>query len=205
MTSAAPPPSPRRPRGRPRGPSSTKDALLAAARAEFAASGYDAATLRRIADRAEVDPAMIRHHFGSKEGLFTAAMRLPFDPGDYIEQVLTGPLEDVGLRLATVFLTMWDEAGSEPPTAMLRTAMQHDWAMRELREFLIERVLRRGFTRSIGWDQEAQLRASLVASQLLGLLVVRYVARFEPLASLPVEQAAAAIAPNLQHYLTGSV
>lgn len=196
---------PARTPGRRPGASTSREDLLAAARAEFAATGYDRATLRAIAARAGVDPAMIHHHFGSKQGLFAAAVELPFDPAAIVDDVLSGDPSDFGERLALAFLSMWDSAGGAAATSAVRTAVQTEEDSGRLHEFLIQRVMRRGFTRFMGWTPEAQWRASLVASQLVGLLIARYILRFEPLASASVEQAAHAIAPNLQRYITGDV
>lgn len=196
---------PARTPGRRPGASTTRDDLLAAARVEFAATGYDRATLRAIGSRAGVDPAMIKHHFGSKQGLFAAAVELPFDPAEVMDEVLAGEPAEIGQRLALAFLTMWDSAGGDAAISLVRTAVQSDEASDRLHEFLIQRVMRRGFTTIMGWTPEAQWRASLVASQLVGLLVARYILRFEPLASAPAEQAASAIAPNLQRFITGPV
>lgn len=191
--------------GRRPGASTTREDLLAAARAEFAASGFEGATVRAIAARAGVDPAMIKHHFGSKQGLFAASVELPFDPGELVEKVLAGDRDNIGHRLALTFLTMWDSAGGTSALSVVRSAVQTDDGSALMRRFFIERVMRRGFTEFMGWTPEAQWRANLVASQLVGLLIARYVVRFEPLASASVEQAARAVGPNLQHYITGDV
>lgn len=191
--------------GRRPGDSTTRDELLAAARAEFSSHGFDKATVRGIAARAGVDPAMIKHHFGSKGGLFTASVELPFDPAEIAERVFTGDLDTLGHRLAATFLTLWDSAGGEAATSLVRTAASSPEAADRLREFLIERVMRGGFSQLTGWTAEARWRASLIASQLVGLLIARYIVRFEPLASARIEDAARAVAPNLQHYLTGDV
>jgi len=191
--------------GRRPGASTTREDLLAAARAEFAASGYDRATVRAIASRAGVDPAMIKHHFGSKQGLFAAAVALPFNPADLVADIFTGNRDHLGQRLALAFLTMWDTAGGDAAVSLLRTAMHSKQATEQLRSFLIEEVMRRGFTELMGWTPAAQWRANLVASQLVGLLVTRYIVQLEPLASAPREEIARAVGLNLQRYLTGDV
>ncbi|WP_134325134.1 TetR family transcriptional regulator [Cumulibacter soli] len=193
-------------RGRRPGNEDTREALIEAARAEFANGGYAGATVRAIAARAGVDPAMINHHFGSKQGLFAAAVRLPFNPADIdLAQIVSGPREEFASRLLGEFLRQWDRAGSESASSMLRTALQSEEATAQLRTVLLESLIRRGLSAVMEWDAEAQWRASLVAAQLMGLLTARYVARFEPLASAPAQDVIAAIGPVLQRYLIGDV
>lgn len=196
----------RRGPGRRPGNESTRDALITAARHEFSTGGYAAATVRAIAARAGVDPAMIHHHFGSKRGLFAAAVELPFNPADIeIERLAAGPREELGARLAGEFIRIWDHAGTAAAASMLRTALQSEEATARLRTVLVETLLRRGLTHVMGWTPEARWRASLLASQLIGLLTARYIAKFEPLASAGPEAVVAAVAPALQHYLFGDV
>lgn len=196
----------RRGPGRRPGNESTRDALLVAAREEFSAGGYAAATVRAIAARAGVDPAMIHHHFGSKRGLFAAAVELPFNPADIeIERLASGPPEELGARLAAEFVRIWDRAGTAAAASMLRTALQSEEATARLRAVLVETLLRRGLTHIMGWTPQSRWRASLLASQLIGLLTARYIARFEPLASAGPDAVVAAVAPVLQHYLFGDV
>lgn len=183
----------------------TRAALISAALAEFARGGYTAATVRAIATRAGVDPAMINHYFGSKRGLFAAAVQLPFDPGALLPDVLAGSRKQLGARLTEEFVRQWDRAGTHAAESMMRTAMESQEATERLRTVLIEGALRAGLTTLMGWTQEARWRASLVASQLIGLLVVRYTARIEPLASASSAEVVAAIAPTLQRYLIGDV
>lgn len=195
----------RRRAGRRPGGEDTREALISAALAEFARGGYTAATVRAIAARAGVDPAMINHYFGSKRGLFAAAVELPFDPGALLPNVLAGAREQLGARLVREFVRQWDLAGAAAAESMMRTAMQSQEATERLRTVFIEGALRSGLTMLMGWTQEARWRASLVASQLIGLLVVRYTARLEPLASASSAEVVTAIAPTLQRYLFGDV
>jgi AcrR family transcriptional regulator len=195
---AAPP----RRRGRRPGGADTRGALLNAARAVFAERGFDGATVRLIAERAGVDPAMVNHWFGGKEALFTAALDLPVDPGTLIAQVVPGDPERLGERIVSRFLTVWDHAGGgRPLAALIRSVASHETAARMMREF-VTRVLVRRVVASVAPDR-ADLRAALVGSQLIGLGMVRYVLRLEPLASADHPTVIAAVAPTLQRYLTG--
>ena len=194
--------SPRR-RGRRSGGADTRAGLLAAARAEFADRGFDGATVRRIADRAGVDPAMVNHWFGGKEKLFLAALDLPVDPAQVRRMVLDGPADRVGERIVRGFLTVWDTGGGAPMAAVLRSVAGHDIAARMLREFVGGAILR-PVTRAHSPDRPDE-RGALVGSQLIGLGMMRYVVRLEPLASAPREDVVAAVGPTVQRYLTGNL
>jgi AcrR family transcriptional regulator len=190
--------------GRRPGDSGTRAAILDAARLAFAERGYDHATIRGVAETAGVDPALVHHYFGSKEGLFAAAMELPVDPAELVATLLAGDRETIGERLVTTFVTVWDsEASRHPLLALIRSVVSSERAATMLREF-IGRVLFRRITDALGVP-DAPLRASYVASQLFGLAVARYIIKIEPLASAPVPVVAAAVGPNLQRYLTGDL
>ncbi|HEX2131257.1 MAG TPA: helix-turn-helix domain-containing protein, partial [Actinophytocola sp.] len=108
MSKAGKQDAPRR-RGRRPGGTDTRAALLDAARAVFSEHGYDGATVRAIAARAEVDAAMVNHWFGSKEGLFAeAVLKLPFNPRDVVERLLDGEVDSLGERIVRTFITVWD-------------------------------------------------------------------------------------------------
>lgn len=204
--SAAPadPEPPRRRRGRRGGGTDTREGLLAAARAEFAERGFDGATVRRIAERAGVDPAMVNHWFGGKERLFTATLDLPIDPGAVRSAVLSAEPGEMGEQVVRAFLTLWDGAGNGGAmAAVLRSVTTHEMAARMLREFVTRAILRPVVER-VSPDRHAE-RGSLVASQLIGLGLMRYVVRLEPLASAPREQLVATVAPTVQRYLTGDL
>lgn len=194
----------RRSRGRPPGRANTRDDVLDAARRVFAERGYRAASLRAIAAEAGVDAGMVRHFFGDKDGLFRAAMQLPVDPSVVLPMLLGPGLDGVGERVVRFFVSVWDEPVSRGPfLALVRSVASHEESAAIFREFITERVL----VRIAGeLDRpEAELRASLVASQLVGLAMVRYIIRIEPLASADADQVVAAVAPTVQRYLTGEV
>jgi AcrR family transcriptional regulator len=192
---------PERRRGRRPGGADTRAALLAAARLEFAERGYEGATVRRIAERAGVDAAMVNHWFGGKEALFTASVDLPVSPAEIRDQVMPGDPEQLGARIVGRFLAVWDATGGGPLAALLQSVAGHDDAARMLREFITENLV--GPIVATVAPDAAAMRGALVASQLVGLGLARYVMRLEPLASADHATVVAAIAPNLQRYLTG--
>jgi AcrR family transcriptional regulator len=176
--------------------------IVAAARRELAAHGYDGASLRGIARAAGVDPALVHHYFADKAELFTAAMALPLRPDLVAAEVLRGPRETVGPTLVRAVLTRLDgPAVRDAVIALVRTALGHEFAARLLREFLLREVLHRVTTELALEDGE--LRASLAASQIVGLVVARYGIRVAPLAQAGTEQVVARVGPVVQWYLLG--
>jgi AcrR family transcriptional regulator len=190
--------------GRKPGPGNTRDAVLDAARRAFAARGYQAASLRAIAADAGVDPGMVRHFFGSKAGLFQAAMELPVDFERAVPAMLAGGLDGIGERLVRFFLSIFEDAVDRSPfITLIRSAVSHDESARMLREFLTEALVGRV---AAALDRpDARLRATFVGSQMAGLALLRYVIQVEPLASAEPEAIVAAVAPNIQRYLTGDL
>jgi AcrR family transcriptional regulator len=192
----------RRPGRRP-GDSGTRDEILAAARRAFSELGYEKATIRGIATDAGVDPALVCHYHGTKEGLFAAALELPLHPQEVLAAATADPAR-VGATIARSFLQAW-----EPPEtrvrlmAMLRSAMTNDTAMAMVREMLTREVFA-PITEMLGVP-DGRLRATLVGSQLIGLAMMRYVAELEPLASASIDDLVAAVGPTVQRYLTGDI
>lgn len=189
--------------GRRPGESGTREAIVEAARGAFAEHGYEGATIRGIAGRAGVDPALVYHFHGSKEELFAAAMRLPFQPSEMIPSLLEGDPDGLGERILRLFLAVSDQPGGSPFVALMRSASTNERAARMLREFLTREVIGR-VARALG-APDAELRATLVGSHLAGLAMARYILRMEPLASADRDTVVAAVAPTLQRYLTGDL
>jgi AcrR family transcriptional regulator len=187
-------------RGRRPAGEDTKGALVDAARTIFVEQGFDGATVRAIAARAGVDPAMVNHWFGSKEGLFAAAMEIPVDPGVLVDELLAGGVDGLGDRIVRRFLAVWDASRGGPLIAIVRSVSSHEQSARMMREF-VTRVLFGRLARGLRLDQP-ELRAGLCGSQMIGLAMVRYVLRLEPLASADPDTVAAAIGPTMQRYLT---
>ena len=190
-------------RGRRPAGQDTRTALIEAARAVFAENGYDGATVRAIATRAGVDAAMVNHWFGGKEGLFAqAVLKLPFDPLELLEILRDGPDEELGERIVRTFITRWDGAGGGVFVALIRSITGHEQAGHVLRDFF--QKFFSALISSIGVD-DVSLRMTLCASQMVGMGMIRYVAKFEPFATEEVEVLVRAVAPNLQRYLTGEI
>ncbi|MGV9777069.1 TetR/AcrR family transcriptional regulator [Streptosporangium sp. NPDC003464] len=187
----------RRPGRRP-GAVDTRGQILAAARETFAEKGFDKATIRGIARQAGVDPALVHHYFASKEGMFVAAMELPINPDEVIPMLLAGPREDIGERLTRYVLTMTSEAGARQPVlALVRTAMTNDRVVTMIREFISHAVLYR-IAESL---QIPPIRMEAAFAQLFGVVLMRYVVKLEPLASVEIEELVELLAPTIQRYL----
>jgi AcrR family transcriptional regulator len=189
--------------GRRPGNPDTREAILTAARAMFAERGFDAASIRSIATVAGVDPALVHHYFGSKEELFRATVSIPVDPAELVPRVLAGGRDEVGERLVRTFLTVWDSPVGTAAVALLRSAMSNQWTARLLREFLVTQILRRVVEQLDLDPAELPLRGALVATQIAGLAMMRYVIHLEPVASASPDTLAATIGPTVQRYLTG--
>ena len=190
-------------RGRRPGRPDTKATILAAAREAFAAAGFGGTTIRAIATEAGVDAALVHHYFGSKDDLFVAALALPVDPREVIGAAVAGPAEEAAEKLIRTFLSVWDDPGFQP--ALLAT-------VRRTLEPGGDKLIREGFLpvvlipvgEQLGIDRP-ELRMPLVASQVIGLILARYVVRVEPIASLDAERLVAIYAPTIQRYLTGEL
>ena len=199
MVAAVGQPGPRR-RGRRPGGADTRAQLLDAARVEFAERGYEGATVRRIAERAGVDAAMVNHWFGGKEALFTASLDIPVDPAEILASIIPGDPDRIGERIIERFLTIWDATGGGPLAAMIQSVASHDAAAQMMREF-VGNVLVGRIVAAVAPDQH-DLRAGLCGAQVFGLGMVRYVLKLEPVASADHATLIAAVAPSLQRYLT---
>ncbi|MEP6695677.1 MAG: TetR family transcriptional regulator [Pseudonocardiales bacterium] len=187
----------RRPAG-----SGTRETILSAARAAFARHGYDGATVRGIGAAAGVDPALVHHYYGTKQGLFVAAMEFPVEPATVLPALLAPGVDGLGERLLRFFLALWENAdGRSPFLALIRGAVSHEESAALLREFVTREVL--GRVAAAVNESQPQLRATLVGSQMVGLAMARYVIRIEPLASADIETVVAAVAPTVQRYLAG--
>ena len=187
-----------RPRGRRPGASDTRERILEAARERFAAHGYDRTRLRDVALDAGVDAALVHYFFKTKDGLFVAAMELPFRPAEVLGSVIEEGLN--GERIVRRLLSVWDEPAARQALLAL---VQAPGAAVALREFISAEVVAR-LAGAIEADRPS-LRATLVASQVMGLIAARYIAGVEPLASLPAEEVVPLVAPTLQRYLDGAL
>ncbi|MEU5876878.1 TetR family transcriptional regulator [Spirillospora sp. NPDC047279] len=188
----------RRPPGRRPGPTETREAILGSARELFADKGYDGASLRAIARAAGVDPALVHHFFGNKEGVFIAAMRFPVDPAELLPRILAAPHDTLGESMVRVFLTVWEDPERRAPIlAMLRSAMTNERAAAMMREFVTSAL----FARAAGLNDIPLIRVQAAAGQMIGVMILRYVLEVEPLASATHDELVAMLAPTLQGYL----
>jgi AcrR family transcriptional regulator len=189
-------------RGRPRGRTRTRADILDVARRRFLTDGYDRVTVRSIAAEAGVDPALISYHFGSKKGLFGAAMQLSANPPELLASALPGPLNTLPERLVHTVLDAWDdpERGASL-RALAQAAIREPDVARLFREMAEREMVGRIAERLGGAD--ASRRAAVAASQMAGLIFVRYVLRVEPLASMPADELAARVAPAMRAALAG--
>jgi AcrR family transcriptional regulator len=189
--------------GRRPGATQTRDAILQVARRRFAESGYDRPTIRAIAAEAGVAPGLVRHFFGSKQRLFALAVQTQPDPAQIAATLTAGDPAEAGTRVARFILRMLDPAAGSQIVAVLRAAASEPAAALLLRDRLSNEILG-PVAAALGVGQ-SRLRADLVATQILGLAATRDIIGLPALTALDHEQLAAAIAPALQHFLTGDL
>jgi AcrR family transcriptional regulator len=207
MTSEEPPPAPGpRRRGRPSRAEAVdapaaRDRILTAARNEFAERGYDRASIRGIAKAADVDPALVHHYFGTKEQVFEVAVELGMAPALGAPDAVHGDREGAGERLARYVFSVWENPVTRlPALAVMRSALTNETAAGVLRGMIERRVLVRMVEELDVPDPE--FRAQLAAGHMIGIAMLRYVIKMEPLASVTVDDIITMIGPALQRYLT---
>jgi AcrR family transcriptional regulator len=193
----------RRP-GRPAGSSDTRERILASARELFAHNGIGNTSIRAVAAAAGVDPALVHHYFGTKEKLFAAAIRVPIDPMDIIGPLREVPVEELGHKIPSMLLPLWDSELGTGLIATLRSILAGS-EVNLFRSFIQELIAAEVGSRVDDPPGSGTIRIQFVASQLVGVVMARYILQLEPFASLPAEQVAQTIAPNLQRYLTGDL
>ena len=190
-------------RGRRPGAPDTRAEVLAAARSSFAEKGFRGTTIRAVASAAAVDPALVHHYFGTKDDLFLAALQMPVDPRELLAPVVAQGPDGAGERLLRIFLSVWDDPDTQVQLlAVVRSTLDTDGTT----------LLKDGFIPVVVGPVLAQLvkdrpevRIPLVASQVVGLIVARYVIAFPAMAQMPAEDVVARMGPVLQHYLTGDL
>ncbi|HJP88495.1 MAG TPA: TetR family transcriptional regulator [Candidatus Limnocylindrales bacterium] len=188
--------------GRPTGDTGTRDAILEAARRQFADLGYQRTTLRSVALRAGVDPRLVLHYFGSKAGLFQESVELPVDPSALIDRIFSGPPEGIGMRAAEILVGVLEDAASRRGfLALLRAAVADPEAAASIRGVLSDRLLT-PISQRIG-GPTPEVRAAMLSTLLVGIAIGRYVIAFEPMAAMPREQLVRAVLPVIHHYLLG--
>ncbi|GAA2211355.1 TetR family transcriptional regulator [Nonomuraea monospora] len=190
--------------GRRPGATRTREEILEAAQRSFADSGYDGTTIRGVAREAGVDPALVLQFFGSKDGLFDAALRADPPVRDLVTLAGEGEVADLGVRLARRYLELWEDPHSGPRMlAVVRAAAAAPSASAMVTAFMTDAVML-PLAKAIDAD-EPELRAALAGAYLLGVATARYVLRIGPLASLSRQDAASVLGPVVQHHLTGQL
>lgn len=190
--------------GRRPGASNTREDILASARKLFSVNGIDKTSMRSIAADAGVDPALIHHYFGTKVDLFRQAIKLPGDPELLLEPLRQTKVEDIGHMLPKLLVTVWD---SELGVGMLATVRSQlsgaDTGL--IRAFFRDIVLKALGDRVDNPVGSGVMRAGFAATQMLGIVMARYIIKLEPIASLSADEIADMVGPNIQRYLTGDL
>ena len=193
--------------GRPPGTSDTRDRILTSARELFARNGIDNTSIRAIASEAGVDPALVHHYFGTKTQLFAAAIHIPIDPMTILGPMREVPVDQMGRLLPSLLLPLWDSEAGKGFIATLRSILSGssvaDVSM--LRSFLQDVITAEVGSRVDDPPGSGRVRVQFVASQLVGIVMARYILELEPFKSLTVSQIVDTVAPNLQRYLTGEL
>lgn len=190
--------------GRRPGKPDTRQEILDAARHQFAAAGYDGATIRGIAATAGVDPALVMHYFGSKEQLFAASIELPVNPPELIREMVSGGPDGFGERVVGTLVDTWDGLGDRSPLiAALRSAMGTGPVADTLREYVGTSIM--GSFSAPLESEDASFRGALIGTQLAGLLIGRYILEIESLASADRESLISAYGPTIQRYAFGDI
>jgi len=190
--------------GRPAGNSNTRDRILASARELFARNGISNTSIRAVAAAAGVDSALVHHYFGTKEKLFAAAVRVPIDPMAVIGPLREVPVEELGYKIPSILLPLWDSEIGAGFIATLRSVLAGS-EVNLFRAFIQDIIAVEVGSRVDNPPGSGIIRIQFAASQLVGVVMARYILELEPFKTLPVEQIAQTIAPNLQRYLTGDL
>ncbi|HYY01167.1 MAG TPA: TetR family transcriptional regulator [Mycobacterium sp.] len=178
--------------------------IVEAARDEFAKHGWAGTTIRAVARTADVDPALVYHYFGSKEGLLDAATNPPQRWLENVAKVWATPVEDLGDALVKLLLASWADAEIGPTLRAILQTAAHEPATREKLRRVVEGSLM-GVSQLGNDERERGIRSGLIASQMMGFALMRFVWKIEPTASMTDDEAIAAIAPNLQRYVDGEL
>ncbi|PPJ26028.1 TetR family transcriptional regulator [Nocardia nova] len=190
--------------GRRAGESGTREAILDAARTRFAEVGFDKASIRSIAGAAGVDPALVHHYFGTKQQLFSAALNLPIDPELIRAPIRAAELDRLGETVVRTVVGAWDSSVGVHAVAAFRGVLAGgDAAL--ARSFLLEVALKDVREKVDSPPGTGTTRVVLAASQMIGLLVARKILQVDPVASMPLDELAAAVGPTIQRYLTGEL
>lgn len=192
-------------RGRRSAGDHSREAILAAARKLFAEQGFEGTSLRQVARESSVDAAMVHHFFGGKDELFAASVELPADPAEVLAGVETLDPAVRAEAIVRAVLRLWESPAQHGLVAFFRGTIGSDAKTALMREMVNRTILSRIMAGLPGSAEEVRVRGNLVATQVVGLMLVRYVIRLEPLASADQEDVVRYVAPNIQRYLTGNL
>lgn len=189
-------------RGRRSGNPDTRAEILDVARRHFLAGDYQRVTMRGIAREAGVDPALVAYYFGSKKGLFGAALALSANPPEVMRAVLAGDRATLPERIVRAVVTVWDDPQLGRPLRVLAaSAAQEPEVARLLREVLQAEMT--GVLAEAFGGADASARAGAFGSQIAGLIVMRYWLQVEPVASMSVQDLVRYAAPGLHAAMQG--
>lgn len=178
--------------------------ILDAARTSFGENGWAGTTMRGVARDADVDPALVHHYFGNKAGLLDAATTAPPEWAASVVAAWAKPSDTLGESLVRNVLANWNNPAFRPTMLSVLLTAAHEPSTREkLARIIAGQLMGPGLERLE--TETRDVRAGLVASQLFGFMMMRYVWKIEPIASLPDEDAIAALAPTIQRYLDGPI
>lgn len=178
--------------------------ILEAARELFPKRGFAGTTLRAIASKAEVDVALISHHFGGKQGLYDEATALMINPQEVSDQLSAVPLDKLGDNIVRVLVANWERTEGSAMVAQFKTLLieDPDGLRRAVYTLIWGGVDKR--LRDEGVDQ-VDLRVAIAASHLMGLGVARTVLNYPEIADMPVDDVVELYGPVVQHCLTGDL
>ncbi|MET7982002.1 MULTISPECIES: TetR family transcriptional regulator [unclassified Streptomyces] len=190
-------------RGRRPGSPDTRAAILDVARRRFLADGYHAVTLRSVALEAGVDLALISYYFGSKKGLFGAALALGANPAELLARaVAEGDLATLPERVVRQVVAVWDDPVTGPPLiAMLKTAIDDDASGALVKEAVEREIVER--IAGLVPGRDARQRAAAFTTVVAGLIATRYLLRLEPIVSMATDDVVRLVSPQLRQALRG--
>ncbi|WP_071337304.1 TetR/AcrR family transcriptional regulator [Streptomyces albidoflavus] len=195
-----PQPPQRHPGGRRPGENRTREQILDAARECFAERGYDATSVRRIAETAGVDQALVHHFYGTKEKLFLNALEIPLRMPEALAEAAAGDRVGLGSRIVLAHLRVWEDASARPAMmTTLRSAATHRSAAAVLRDYAkgsIREALGKVIT-----GEDVELRIALIATTLIGLSLTRHLVRLDPVPDTSPQELAARLGPVIDLHL----
>lgn len=190
---------------RPLGSPDARQAVQDAARELFSERGFERTTMRAVAARAGVDPALIYHYFGDKDGLLLAALQPPADAATVFAGLAATAADRTGEELVRRLIGLWEDRPDVrvQMAAILRTGLSHDRAGRLLRDILSSFIL--AALGDVLADDRRELRAALIGSHIGGLMLARYILEVPGAATASPEDLVRAVGPTVQRYLTGDI